>query len=55
MADEKPPDGLLSYPLPLPGRQYPGRAWLPRDLRAHEVERLTAFLRTLVIPDKVKP
>ena len=43
--------GLISYPLILPGREVCIRLYLPPDLTLREVERLTAFLKTLVIPE----
>lgn len=45
-------DALISYPFVLPNRRYPLRLNLPSDLRKEEVDRLVAFLKTLVIPEE---
>ena len=43
-------DALLSYPFKLPNRQYLCRLHLPSDLTQEEVNRLVAYLNTLVMP-----
>lgn len=47
-------DALLQYPFKLPNRQYLCRLYLPSDLSGEEVNRLSAFLRTLVMPEQEK-
>lgn len=44
-------DPLIEYPFPL-REQLTAVLRLPRDLKSHEVKRLTAFMQTLIVGDE---